>query len=154
MIIRDYRAADCRAIADLFHAAVHAIDDAHYSAAQREAWAPTPPDYGVWAKRLECRQPLVAEQDGLILGFIELEPDGHIDCFYVHPNFQRGGVATRLLQRVLEVARARASCRLYVEASTVVKPLLESHGFILLGQNHVKRRGQVLINYRMALQIG
>ncbi|WP_020680930.1 GNAT family N-acetyltransferase [Marinobacterium rhizophilum] len=154
MMIRDYRAADCRAIADLFHAAVHAIDDAHYSAAQREAWAPTPPDYGVWAARLERRQPLVAEQDGLIQGFIELEPDGHIDCFYVHPNFQRCGVATRLLQRVLDIAQARAQCRLYVEASTAARPLFESHGFELLGQNRVERRGQVLINYRMVLQIG
>jgi putative acetyltransferase len=96
----------------------------------------------------------VAEEGGRIQGFIELEPDGHIDCFYVHPDFERRGVATRLLQRVVKIARARAIRRLHVEASALLRPLLESRGFELLGENRIDRRGQVLINYRMALDIG
>lgn len=35
-------------VAELFYAAVHSIDDALYSNAQRHAWAPYPIDYAKW----------------------------------------------------------------------------------------------------------
>lgn len=151
MIIRHYRVRDCRAIADLFHAAVQAIDERDYTAAQREAWAPTPPDYAAWQHRLGERQPWVAEHSGRLVGFIELEPNGHIDCLYVHPAYQRQGIAGRLLRHLLQHARALGLGRLHVEASTTARPFFEAHGFNLQCENRVVRRGQTLINYRMRL---
>ncbi|MCH1925136.1 hypothetical protein L9G74_00735 [Shewanella sp. C32] len=35
-------------VVELFYAAVHSIDDALYSNAQRHAWAPYPIDYAKW----------------------------------------------------------------------------------------------------------
>ena len=32
-------------IADLFHQSVHTVSTQYYSAEQKEAWEPTPPDY-------------------------------------------------------------------------------------------------------------
>ncbi|ANG62761.1 histone acetyltransferase [Marinobacterium aestuarii] len=149
MIIRNYRAADCRAIADLFHAAVHALDDRDYSAAEREAWAPTPPDYAAWQLRLEQRQPWVADYVGRVVGFIELEPDGHIDCLYVHPEYQRQGIAGRLLEHLMQETSNFGITQLHVEASKPARAFFEAHGFELQAQNNVSRRGQTLINYRM-----
>jgi putative acetyltransferase len=154
MIIRSYRAADCHAIADLFHAAVHAIDDSAYSAAEQEAWAPTPPDYAAWQLRLAQRQPWVALQDARVVGFIELEPDGHIDCLYVHPALQRQGIAGRLLQHLMQEAKKRGIAQLHVEASAVARPFFEARGFALQARNSVVRRGQTLINYRMVRMPG
>ncbi|MCP8690147.1 GNAT family N-acetyltransferase [Marinobacterium sedimentorum] len=154
MIIRNYKTADSRAIADLFHAAVHAIASTDYSAAQCEAWAPTPPNYAAWQLRLAQRQPFVAEQDDVILGFIELEPDGHIDCLYVHPEHQRRGIAGRLLRHLLQQARILGITQLHVEASRPARPFFAAHGFELQAQNSVVRRGQTLINYRMVRMPG
>ncbi len=57
MRIRPYQSSDAREIADLYHNAVHAIDGAYYSREQVEAWAPTPPDYVHWQRRLDQKQP-------------------------------------------------------------------------------------------------
>ncbi|UTW13133.1 GNAT family N-acetyltransferase [Marinobacterium rhizophilum] len=154
MIIRNYQEADCRAIADLFHAAVHAIDDTQYSAAQREAWAPTPPEYGSWRRRLAETQPWVAEHNGATVGFIELEPHGHIDCLYVHPAFQRRGIAGRLLHHLLGQARDLGITQLSVEASKPARAFFEAHGFRLQSENRVIRRGQVLVNSTLVLMLG
>lgn len=93
MRIRNYEPSDAREIADLFHDAIHAIGTESYSREQVEAWAPTPPDYDHWQRRLDCKQPFVAEINQKIVGFIELDPDGHIDCMYTHKDYQRQGIA-------------------------------------------------------------
>ena len=150
--IRPYRDDDHRAIADLFHSAVHAIADDLYSPSQKQAWAP-PPDYPHWQQRLARTRPWVAVAGQEIAGFIELEADGHIDCLYVHPDHQRKGVAGDLLDYVVDLARERGLTRLYTEASRVARPVFERRGFFLQTEHHVSRRGQTLINYTMVFTL-
>jgi len=40
-------------------------------------------------------------------GFLELDPDGHIDCAYVNPDFKRRGIMTRLVKHAIEACLAR-----------------------------------------------
>lgn len=147
--IREYADAYAVEIAELFHQSVHAIDASVYTPEEKEAWAPTPPDYSFWAERLKVKQPFVAMLDGSVVGFMELDADGHIDCAYTHPHFQRKGVASALYRRVLEVAQASALTRLYVEASWVAKPFFAYHGFQEVQKNEIERRGVTLINFTM-----
>ncbi len=58
-------------IADLFHAAVHAIDERIYTVEQKEAWAPLPIDKIKWQTRLNQKRPHVALVGPMIAGFIE-----------------------------------------------------------------------------------
>lgn len=94
MEIKSYSNQWAAEITDLFYQSVHAIDPSVYTPEQKEAWAPTPPDYAAWSKRLDEKRPLVAIINGQVAGFIELDTDGHIDCTYTHPNFQ--GMGSRL----------------------------------------------------------
>lgn len=149
MEVVSYNSKYARCVADLFHASVHAIDPAIYTRQQQAAWAPTPPDYGFWENRLEIKQPLIALIDNRVVGFIELENDGHIDCTYVHPDFQGRGVAKQLYTALEDKAKRLEITRLYVEASIVAKPFFQSMGFRLVKQNNVKRNGQMFINYTM-----
>ncbi|WP_020410575.1 GNAT family N-acetyltransferase [Hahella ganghwensis] len=149
MLIQEYRLERAREIADLFHSAVHAIDNRLYDAEQKEAWAPTPPDYALWANRLDLKRPFLAILDGRVAGFIELDPDGHIDCTYTHPGFQRRGIATSLYRHLEGEAQSRGMSRLYVEASEIALPFFEKHGFSLIRQNRLERGGVMLINYTM-----
>ncbi|MBW4934964.1 GNAT family N-acetyltransferase [Marinobacter sp. F4206] len=136
-------------IADLFHWAVHAISPSVYGPKQKEAWAPTPPDYTYWSERLVETKPMVAIMDDRIAGFMELGEHGHIDCAYTHPDFQRRGVASALYAYVLAEAKARHLDRLYVEASLVARPFFEHRGFSVITQNEVERNGVTLVNFRM-----
>ena len=154
LIIRNYQPQDTHQIADLFHVSVHAIDSKIYSPAQKSAWAPRPPDYSRWYTRLVNTEPYVATLDNKIVGFAELELDGHIDCFYVHPAHQRKGVAQSLFSRLLTDARTRGISRLYVEASKVAEPFFRKNGFVLVSENQVERRGQVLVNFCMERRLG
>lgn len=149
--IRDYRDEDAREIADLFHGSVHSLRGQGYTDAALEAWAPTPPDYAHWRTRLAERRPFVAWQDGRIVGFIELEDDGHIDCFYTHRDCQRQGVGRLLYDHLLAEAKARGLAGLHVEASAIARPFFERVGFVLETTHRIERRGVVLENHSMRL---
>lgn len=151
MRIRNYESSDAREIADLFHDAIHAIGTEYYSHEQVEAWAPTPPNYSHWQHRLDIKQPFVAEMDRKIVGFIELDHDGHIDCMYTHKDYQRQGIAGRLYEHLKTIAGQKGITRLYVEASKLAMPFFAARGFRLVKENTVERRGQQLVNYSMVL---
>ncbi|KFZ38710.1 histone acetyltransferase [Shewanella mangrovi] len=153
MKIQRYSAHQADEIARLFHLAVHAIDSSIYNQAQKNAWAPTPIDYQRWRARLAQKQPLVAMIEDRITGFIELDGDGHIDCTYTHPDFQRRGVAAALFEQLLQEAKQRQLKRLYVEASLLAKPFFEQRGFSLIKQNQVQRNGVSLVNFSMEKQL-
>lgn len=149
MDIQNYSADKAREIAELFHQSVHAIAPWIYSPEQKEAWASSPVDYERWAERLKRKQPLLALIDGRVAGFMELDADGHIDCAYTHPDFQRRGVASALYAQLLAQARARNLTRLHVEASLVARPFFERRGFTVLRKNEVQRQGVILVNFLM-----
>lgn len=136
-------------VTDLFYAAVHGIDPSVYSQQQKEAWAPIPPNYEKWAERLEEKKPCLAILEQRIVGFIELDPDGHIDCTYTLPDYQGRGVASALFNHVEEIALTRGYKRLYVEASFLAKSLFEKQGFKVLHENKIERGNVILSNFTM-----
>ncbi len=152
--ITHYRSEQYRDIADIFHAAVHAIDSDIYSERQKEAWAPTPPEYEFWKKKLNVSQPLVALIDNQPAGFVELESNGHIDCFYISPEYQGMGLASELYKHLEDIARSRGLKKLYVEASLLIKPLFLNRGFDIHKKNRVRRNGETLCNFSMIKHLG
>ncbi|MGY5451157.1 GNAT family N-acetyltransferase [Agarivorans sp. MS3-6] len=136
------------AVAELFTAAVHAIDSSIYSVEQQQAWAPIPIDHYQWQARLSSERCYLALMGDQLLGFIELDGND-IDCCYVHPRFQAQGVATRLYQHIEAIAKQRGYEHLRVDASIVAKPFFEKHGFTQIRENQVARAGQTLTNFTL-----
>ena len=136
-------------IVNLHHASVHAIDPAIYSLEQQEAWAHTPPNYPYWEKRLSLKKPFMAMVEATIVGFIELEENGHIDCAYTHPAYQKRGVMNELYAYAENLAQQKGIKRLFLEASIVAKPFFEKRGFITLSRNEIKRNAQMIVNFSM-----
>lgn len=77
--IRNYEARDAPEIVQLFFKTVRSVNRAHYSEEQVKAWAPEVPDPEEWHSRMAGRRTLVAEEGGGVVGFAELEDDGHLD---------------------------------------------------------------------------
>jgi len=153
MEIVEYSSKYAREVADLFYKSVHSINAGIYSEEQKSAWAPSPINYASWEKRLELKRPYLLLINDQLAGFIELESDGHIDCAYVSPIFQRKGVATTMLKYVVNKAKNRGLKLLYVEASIVAKPLFEKFAFVSEKENKVIRNGIVLNNYSMHIKL-
>lgn len=148
-VIREYRQGDHRAIAVIFTRAVHEIASKDYTPEQCLAWSGREPNPAHWEKRCAQKLPFVAVKDGEIAGFLELDPDGHIDCAYIHPKYQRRGIMTRLVEHAVEVSFARGAQKVYVEASIGAKPLFEKCGFRVVTENIVTIKGVELLNYKM-----
>jgi putative acetyltransferase len=147
--IRDYQDADCTALADIFTRAVRQIARRDYSPAQIAAWAPDAHDLDKFAALRSTKPTFVAEYKGQVAGFTDLDGEGHIDMFYVSPDFQRRGVGSAMLRFVTARAQTERCKRLYGEVSITARPVFERHGFRVLAYQTVETNGQALGNYRM-----
>ncbi|MFT7676284.1 MAG: putative acetyltransferase [Planctomycetota bacterium] len=147
--IRDYLASDARQLTDIFHDTIHSVGLEHYTAAEAQVWAPLPVDYEHWQERLNSLPPMVAEVDGVIAGFITLEPDGHIHWTYTHKDYQRRGVASTLYRHLEELAQYQGIKRLHVEASRFAQPFFSARGFATISEETLERDGQLLRYMRM-----
>jgi len=84
-MIRNYEHGDHEEIAKIFPQAIHQIASEYYTEEQCLAWSEKEPNPLHWEKRCAKKKPFVYLIKGAVVGFIELDPDGHIDCLYVHP---------------------------------------------------------------------
>src|SRR5882724_9083022 len=147
--IRDYRNSDCAALADIFQRAVREIARKDYSPVQVAAGAPDARDTVKFAARRTAKPTFVAEYKGQVAGFTDLDEDGHIDMFYVNPDFQRRGVASAMLRFLAERGQSERRKRLFGEVSITARPVFARHGFKVLAYQTALTNGQALGNYRM-----
>jgi putative acetyltransferase len=147
--VRRYEPTDLRAVVELLRASVRRIARRDYSEEQVLAWAPDEVDWEARARRHSSRPTWVAEIGGAVAGFADLEPDGHVDFMYVHPEHQRVGVASALWRTIEAAARDLRVPRLFAEVSITARPFFEAQGFRLVAEQTVQRRGEALTNYRM-----
>lgn len=146
--LRRFRPEDLPALVALFRDTIRRVNIRDYTREQVIAWAPDAVDPARWGT-LADRFTIVAESDGVIVGFTDLEPDGHLDRFYVHADRQRLGVGRVMLAAVVEEARRLGLGRVYSEVSITARPFFESQGFVVLARQEVEVRGERFVNYRM-----
>ena len=147
--IRYYEAEDALQIARLFYETVRSVNRADYSEEQVQAWAPEVPDPEAWHARMADRRTLVAEDDGEVVGFIELEEDGHLDMLYLRRDAVGRGVGSLLYRAIEREAREQGIGLIFAEASVTARPFFERWGFRVVREQTVERRGVDLTNFAM-----
>jgi putative acetyltransferase len=102
-----------------------------------------------WAARLAEKKPFVAAVDEEIVGMAEIEPDGFIDYFYVHPKWQGVGIGKALLA-TLECEAVKAGTRVIVaDVSVTAKSFFLSRGFTISEAKSNVILGHPAPNFRM-----
>src|SRR3712207_5858810 len=147
--IRDYDACDAPEIARLFYETIRSVNRQDYSEEQVRAWAPGVPDPEEWHARMAGRRTLVAEEGGEVVGFAELEDDGHLGMLYVRRDAVGRGVGQRLYQAVEREGRRRRLGQIFTEASITARPFFERQGFRVVREQTVSRRGVSMTNFAM-----
>lgn len=150
--VRLYQPTDLDAVIAIFLGAIREVASKDYDQSQINAWAQI--DRKVWEERCLSRPTWVAVLDQVIVGFSDLEPNGHLDRMFVHPVYQGIGVATLLLQTIETAALGDGLPRVFTEASLTAQPFFEKRGFQTLEQQQVAVRGQTFTNFRMEKMIG
>ncbi|UXA00041.1 GNAT family N-acetyltransferase [Vibrio splendidus] len=147
--IRNYQASDDKALWEIFFYTVRNVNVRDYSQQQVEAWAPSSFEFALWQKRMNGLQPFVAELDGRVVGYTDLQPNGLIDHFFCHHEYQGKGVGRALMDHVFSVGRVRGVSRYFSEVSITARPFYEHLGFKVVNEQEVEMRGVKLTNYVM-----
>lgn len=151
--VRPYAPADLEAIIAVFISAVRRVAVRDYTVEQVRAWPPDVIDRERWAARRENRETWVAVVDGVVAGFTDLGPDGHLDMMFVDADHQEIGVAHRLLAAVEARARRQGLKQIFTEASLTARPFFDRNGFVVLVGQDVPVGDQMLRNFRMEKQL-
>lgn len=136
MKIREWKKDDLSQISELYFNTVRNINSKDYSDKHVNAWANEIMPEDFWLKRFDNYFVKVVEEDGLILGFAEYQYPGHIDCFYVHFEWQRKGVGTMLLSAIEKNANKEKTKRLFADVSITAKPFFLAQGFNVVKQQN------------------
>ena len=154
--IRPYTPCDANELTDIFHHAVHQIGSLDYSEIQVAAWSPEPVAGEKFNQRVsDGRDVWVAvDEDEKPIGFIELERNGHIDCFYCSPEHAGRGVGAALYRRLEAVAIERGIKLLFVEASEAAQRFFMKVGFTTKKRRDFHHNGTQIHNYLMTKRCG
>lgn len=155
IVYREARARDAADQAEVFHHAVMQGAMAHYSLAEREAWAAAlPREACAWVARQALYTTLVASCDGRCVGFVEIDlAAGRIVTLYVWPSLARRGIGSTLLIHAERLLREQGVERARLEASLVLADALVHRGWQVLGEEWVERGGERLCRKKLAKRL-
>jgi GNAT superfamily N-acetyltransferase len=148
--VRLYQDNDAQYLTEIFYNTIHTINAKDYTEEQLNAWAPASSlEPTSWKNKWSKVAPFVALIDQKIVGFAQLESNGHIDCFYVHHDFQGCGVGQAIMTKIEQEANDQHCNRIFAEVSITAKPFFEGKGFYTVKQQKVRLRGVEFINFLM-----
>ncbi|MCG3767326.1 GNAT family N-acetyltransferase [Vibrio cincinnatiensis] len=147
--IRKYQESDALDLWAIFYHTVRNVNLRDYSQAQVEAWAPDGFSSEIWQQKMNLLSPFVAEIDGKIVGYSDLQENGLIDHFFCHHEHQGQGVGRQLMEHVLRMGELQGITRFYSEVSITARPFYERFGFNVIQEQTIEVRGQKLCNFVM-----
>lgn len=135
---------------EIFQSSVHGLARQHYSPRQLAAWAPPTYPGAAWSERILHNHPFVAEQNGEVLAYADVQPDGYIDQFFVAESAAGRGIGSALMLALLQEAERLGASSLHTKASLTAQPFFHRFGFVVDAEQEVLVRGVALRNARMS----
>ena len=116
-----------------------------YTKEQLDAWATGQVDMDNWNQSLLEHYSIVALDDGMIVGFGDIDKIGYLDRLFVHADYQRKGVATAICNQLEQVIQGN----IVTHASITARPFFEKRGYQVIKEQQVERQGIFLTNFVM-----
>ncbi|MCI7150065.1 GNAT family N-acetyltransferase [Bariatricus sp. HCP28S3_A7] len=145
MLIREYQSSDCDKMAELFYNTVHTINAKDYSKEQLDVWATGQIDLKNWDQSFQEHYSVVAVNDGIIVGFGDIDRKGYLDRLFVHTDYQRKGIASDICNCLEQAVQGN----IVTHASITARPFFERRGYKVVKEQQVERQGIFLTNYVM-----
>ncbi len=128
--VRTATVDDVDTIYSLIHASVYELCKEHYSQAKLDSFIHTLPSKIIYYKWLTDRILIVCCDGKDVVGFGQLDPaESYVDALYVHPNYTRKGIGTKLLHYLEEVAISLRKSDIKINASINAIRFYEKCGF-------------------------
>lgn len=150
MSVRRYEPGEAGQLVALFHETVRSVNARDYTPGQIEAWVGGEVDLQAWDKRFQDSRTLIAQtEQGLIIGFANIDDNGYLDMLYVHRDHQHEGVATTLCDALERYAASRGVNKVVTHASLTARSFFEQRGYTTVREQCVERLGVTLPNVVM-----
>lgn len=153
MVIRDFTAGEQTELRQVFVSSIHELARGFYTQAQLDAWAPSRYDEQKWADRISTLRPFVATIDNQVAGYADLQDSGHIDHFFVSPQFAKRGVGSALMRHIREAAIQRGIPQLSAHVSLAAESFFSRHGFLVVRRQSAVANGVTMDNALMTRQV-
>ncbi|PIF32724.1 putative acetyltransferase [Flavobacterium sp. 9] len=141
--------SDLQEMQQLYIETIQSVCKNDYNSAQIEAWISGVKNINRWTEVIETQFVLLAIIQNQIVGFGTLKDGNYIDFFYIHKDFQRQGIADKILAELELEAQKQHSKIITSDISITAKPFFEKKGFVVKAQQKNIRLGVELINYKM-----
>ncbi|MEP5255393.1 GNAT family N-acetyltransferase [Winogradskyella rapida] len=151
--IRPATANDVPEITAIFRDTITHINAADYSEKQIIAWASGADKISEWEKRIKKFYFIVAELEGHIVGFAYLKNGNYLDGLFVHKDYQRQGIGSKLL-RIMESHVIMNDFEvLKSDISKTALPFFDNKYFDVIKKQKKSLKGVVLENYLVEKQL-
>ncbi len=105
MFIREYKTSDCKELTELFYNTVHTVNAKDYTKKQLDVWATGQVDLEKWNQSLQEHYSIFAVDNGIIVGFGDIDKTGYLDRLFVHSDYQGKGIATAICNQLEEAVQ-------------------------------------------------
>lgn len=153
MIFKKATISDLAEMQKMYIETIQSVCKNDYNSEQIEAWISGAKNNDRWIDVIENQFVLLAITKDKIVGFGTLKNGNYIDFFYIHKDFQRQGIADKILSELELEARKHNSKIITSDISITAKPYFEKKGFVVKVEQKNVRLNVELINYKMEKEL-
>ncbi|OIV42961.1 GNAT family N-acetyltransferase [Flavobacterium johnsoniae] len=153
MNFRKATASDLNEMQQLYIGTIQSVCISDYNNDQIAAWISGVKNTERWVEVIRTQFVLLAIIKDQIAGFGTLKDDNYIDFFYIHKDFQRQGIADKLLTELELEAQKQHSKIITSDISITAKPFFEKKGYVVKAEQKNIRLNIELINYKMEKEL-
>jgi putative acetyltransferase len=145
--VRKYSEEDAEEKRRLHLKTIREVNARDYSDKRIGAWTIFDEDNSV---EEDTTERWVAEEEGKIVGFADYIPGkARITGIYVHPDFLRQGIGSKLLEKIVKDARRKGIEELRCESSVTAKDFYSENGFEVVKEVVHETSGEELEAFKM-----
>lgn len=146
--LREARTEEIPLIKILFSETILTTGKNDYSSKQLKVWS-TIENEEYWNNLIMENRTIIALKNNEVIGYSILMTPNYLNHLFVHKNYIRKGIASCLLEDVINFLQENGKNKLYTDASITAKPFFEKFGFKQTKENSVIKNGESLTNFTM-----
>ncbi len=145
--IRQAALEDIPQITSIFRDTVTEINSKDYSEEHIKIWASGADDLDQWEKRIKKLYFIVAEIDKAIVGFAYLKNGNYFDGLFVHKDYQRQGIASKLMRIIESQVMMNGFELIKSDVSITALPFFDNKYYNVIKKQQKNFKGLVFENY-------
>lgn len=145
--IRQATIEDVPEITTLFRDTVREVNSKDYSDKQIQTWSAGANDTEKWEERVNRFYFLIAETNDTIVGFAYLKNGNYFDGLFVHKDYQRQGIASKLLRIIESKVMMDGFDEIKSDVSITALPFFEDHYYDVIKKQKKVLKGMSFENY-------